>query len=273
MSTIGFMQGRLSPLVDGKIQAFPEKYWRDEFALAKQHDFSLMEWTLDQKNLYENPLMHEAGRKEIIALSEKYELTIQSLTGDCFMQAPFYKTGGSERKSLLQDFVNIIDACVAVNIQYIVFPLVDDGALNNVQHEDNLRHGLEEIQSYLLNKKVIVIFESDFSPVRLKTFIQSLPSKCFAINYDIGNSAGLGYDSHAEFVAYGHRILNIHVKDRLFASTTVPLGQGSADFPKVFDAIKKSGYQGDYILQTARADNDDHVGVLCEYRDMVKSWI
>ena len=27
---IGFMQGRLSPQVDGKIQAFPWVHWRDE---------------------------------------------------------------------------------------------------------------------------------------------------------------------------------------------------------------------------------------------------
>lgn len=43
---IGFMQGRLSPVVDGKIQAFPWGHWEDEFRLANGHGLSLMEWTL-----------------------------------------------------------------------------------------------------------------------------------------------------------------------------------------------------------------------------------
>lgn len=45
------MQGRLSPLVNGCIQAFPWSCWRDEFPLAQQHGFRLLEWTLDQDRL------------------------------------------------------------------------------------------------------------------------------------------------------------------------------------------------------------------------------
>ena len=36
---IGFMQGRLSPLVDGKIQAFPWDCWSEEFSVANENDF------------------------------------------------------------------------------------------------------------------------------------------------------------------------------------------------------------------------------------------
>jgi hypothetical protein len=32
----GIMQGRLSPLIQGKIQAFPEKYWQNEFKILKK---------------------------------------------------------------------------------------------------------------------------------------------------------------------------------------------------------------------------------------------
>ena len=39
--SIGFMQGRLSPLVNGKIQAFPWDYWRDEFSLANKYNFNI----------------------------------------------------------------------------------------------------------------------------------------------------------------------------------------------------------------------------------------
>ncbi len=59
---IGFMQGRLSPLVDGRIQAFPWTAWKDEFPIAAQNGLRLMEWTLDQDRLYENPLLTEQGQ-------------------------------------------------------------------------------------------------------------------------------------------------------------------------------------------------------------------
>jgi hypothetical protein len=37
---IGFMQGRLSPLLDGRIQAFPREHWRQEFELGERLGFS-----------------------------------------------------------------------------------------------------------------------------------------------------------------------------------------------------------------------------------------
>ena len=39
---IGFMQGRLSPLVDGKIQAFPWDHWQAEFPEAERLDLPVM---------------------------------------------------------------------------------------------------------------------------------------------------------------------------------------------------------------------------------------
>ena len=66
---IGFMQGRLSPLVNGRIQTFPWENWKDEFPLAQQINIHLMEWTLDQERLYENPLLTETGQAEISPVS------------------------------------------------------------------------------------------------------------------------------------------------------------------------------------------------------------
>jgi len=58
-SGIGCMQGRLSPMLQGKIQSFPEKNWRKEFFYAHKLKLKFIEWTLDYKNLYKNPIFHE----------------------------------------------------------------------------------------------------------------------------------------------------------------------------------------------------------------------
>ena len=76
-----------------------------------------------------------------------------------------------------------------------------------------------------------------------------------------------------EISAYAPRILNVHVKDRLLGGTTVPLGTGAADLAKTIRLIEQSGYRGQYVLQTARATDGDHPGVLARYRDMTVSWI
>ena len=80
MYNIGFMQGRLSPIIEGKIQCFPWEYWKKEFEIAKRIKINLMEWTLDQKELHKNPLMTEKGRTIIKNLIKENDVNIQSLT-------------------------------------------------------------------------------------------------------------------------------------------------------------------------------------------------
>ena len=84
----------------------------------------------------------------------------------------------------------------------------------------------------LSKQGVKIVFESDLPPAPLAQFIDKFPREVFGINYDIGNSAALGYDSAEEIAAYAPRILNVHVKDRLLGGTTVPLGTGAADLAK-----------------------------------------
>lgn len=270
---IGFMQGRLSPLIDGRIQTFPWPYWQNEFLIAEKHGFRLMEWTLDQDKLYENPLLTLTGQTEINVLRQRHGLVIASLTGDCFMQAPFWKAQGGEQKALQHDFLAVAEACTAVGISMIVVPLVDNGRLENAEHENALIAFLQDHAGFLAEHGLKVVFESDFAPADLARFIDRLDPVLFGINYDIGNSAALGFNPSGEISAYGQRIINVHVKDRVLGGTTVPLGTGNADFQTVFKELARLSYTGNYILQTARAPDGDHAKVLCRYRDMTIDWI
>lgn len=260
------MQGRLSPLVGDRIQAFPWPSWREEFAMAERHGFRLMEWTLDQDRLYENPLLTPDGQAAIRAVSRAHGLSIPSLTGDCFMQAPFWKSADD---ALERDFLAVADACAAAGIPLIVVPLVDNGRLETLAQEDTLITTLQRHATSLTDRGLRVSFESDFGPSQLRTFIDRLDPGVFGINYDTGNSAALGFDPVEELAAYGHRIVNVHIKDRVLGGTTVPLGAGCADFDAVFAQLARLGYRGNFILQTARAAGGDHAGVLSAYRETV----
>jgi L-ribulose-5-phosphate 3-epimerase len=272
-SNIGFMQGRLSPILNDRIQEFPWNNWREEFHIAASLGFSLMEWTLDQDRLYESPLMTQVGQGEIRKLSSDYGVSIPSLTGDCFMQSPFWKLSGAEKEDRQNDLICILDGCSSVGITQIVIPLVDDGRIDNNEQSKALLDFLHEKETIISDRGIQIVFESDLAPHELKVFIGQFNVKTFGINYDIGNSAALGFDVEKEFYAYGDRILNVHVKDRILGGTTVPLGDGDADFTKVFSQLATIGYHGNYILQTARANDGDHAGVLNHYKSMVEKWV
>jgi len=269
ISRLGFMQGRLSPLVDGKIQAFPWGHWQQEFIAAQELGLGLMEWTIDQDHLHENPLMREDGQKTIRALMEECAVRIPSLTGDCFMQAPFWKAEGTERDGLVLDFESVIDSCGALGVQFVVVPLVDNGRLDGGAQEEDLVFILCEMTPSLRARGVQVIFECDYTPTELARLMERLDPSVFGVNYDIGNSAAMGFDPQEEFRCYGQRILNVHVKDRLYGGTTVPLGTGNADFEKVFAGLGELVYRGNYIMQTARANDGLHAAAIQKYLNMV----
>jgi L-ribulose-5-phosphate 3-epimerase len=270
---IGFMQGRLSALVDGKIQAFPWNEWREEFPRAKTIGLSRMEWTIDQERLRENPLTTESGRGAISRLSRGNAVEIPSLTGDCFMQAPFWKADGQAREALIADLDLVLASCAALRIVFVVIPLVDNGKIESPEQAEVLRRVLLDRSAALSRHGTRIVFESDLPPTELAQFIARFPQELFGINYDIGNSAALGFDCGEEIAAYAPRILNVHVKDRLRGGTTVPLGSGAAELAKAIRLIENSGYSGQYVLQTARAADGDHAAALARYLDMATQWI
>lgn len=267
------MQGRLCDLVGGRIQAFPWDDWEQEFPRAQALGLHLMEWTLDQERLHQNPLLTAEGRSRIRQLGAQHGLQVASLTGDCFMQAPFWKAAGDERRALQADFMDVVAACGDLGLGMIVVPLVDNGGLADRAQEDLLVDWLLSQRDAFRRHGVAVIFECDYGPQELGRFIDRLPSGDFGINYDIGNSAALGFDAREEFQCYGHRVQNVHVKDRIRGGTTVPLGSGDAGFETVFAQLAAVAYAGNYIMQTARAADGDHAGALRRYSDMIRRWL
>ncbi len=270
MNKIGFIQGRLSPIINGMIQAFPEEHWKDEFEMASSNQFYDIEWTLDHNKLQSNPFITQSGQEEIQALKNKWGLRIPSLTGDFFMQAPFFKADDSEAKeSLINELRLVIKSCRRVGTRFLVIPLVDNASLKTQEEEEECIKTLNKLTPLLEKSGVVIVFESDKSPVELKKFINNFPAQYFGINYDTGNSAALGYLPREEFDAYQERILNIHIKDRILGGTTVPLGEGNADFETIASCIKQANYNGNLILQTARDPNGKHLEALKKHRNFV----
>lgn len=268
---IGFMQGRLVDQIDGKIQAFPVQHWRDEFPAAQKLGLHWLEWTLDAEGLEDNPFCTVAGREEIQQLSQRYALQVGTLTGDCFMQRPFWKAEGQQLTRRLRELDLVLEGAAGLGVRHVVVPLVDNGRLDTAEQEALLISELMTRIAFLRAKGVGIAFESDFPPGPLAAFIAKLPADVFGINYDIGNSASLGFEPSLEFAAYGQRVYNVHMKDRVLGGTTVALGTGNANFDAVFESLGRLHYSGLVILQTSRAQDGDHSGALARYVDKTQA--
>ncbi len=77
--------------------------------MIKDIGIKYIEWTLDYKNLYLNPIFTKSGVNKINFLKKKNKIKVLSLTGDCFMQKPFWKF--KKNKNLINDLLNILKAC------------------------------------------------------------------------------------------------------------------------------------------------------------------
>jgi hexulose-6-phosphate isomerase len=251
------MQGRLSPMINKKIQSFPHKYWKKEFYLCNKINIKKLEWTIDNFKFDSNPICTQEGREKIIFLKNKYNIEIDSVTADFFMQRPFFKKNYNKEINYekLKNF--IIDAS-KIGIKYIILPLVDNASVNNSVEEKILTRLLNYLKALIKSCNIIILFESDYAPIKLLKFIKNFDKKLFGINYDSGNSAGLGYDFNSEKIYFSY-VKNIHIKDKKFNGNSVNLGEGSYQFKKLFKFLKKINYKGNLILQTARHKNNIYI--------------
>lgn len=267
---IGFIQGRLSELVNNRIQLFPVKNWKAELKEASRNEIRTLEWTIDSETITENPLILPESIPEVIENINYFNIRIPSVTCDYFMEKPPWQESARDLEDIL---TKIMIGMRSLNSTKLVIPLVDNSSLSENSYKTTIINFFEQMNPKIIENNIQICFESDFSPQNLADFIDEFPSYNYGINYDIGNSASLGYLPNEEFEMYGNRIINVHVKDRLLHGKSVPLGEGSADFETVFRCLKSIKYDGNYILQTARATEGNHLSALLKYRSMIINWI
>ena len=269
LDKIGVMQGRLSPIINNRIQQFPWNSWPNEFVLASKIDIKLIEWTIDTFKFRKNPLININQWDEINLIMEKNNISIPSVTCDYFMENPPWK---ADLRLVKEGISSILQGMRNIKSKILVIPLVDNSSLtssNSIKIVENL---FTELIPEIIQNKLQIAFECDLNPGKLSEFICKFDRNYFGINYDIGNSSSLGFNPTEEFKAYGSRIINVHVKDRKLNGTTVPLGEGDADFLEIFRLLREEHYQGNLILQTARSKEGKDTEVLVKYKKLVEDW-
>lgn len=251
---IGIMQGRLLPKYLGKYQAHPIGYWQKEFNFANHLGLDCIEFILDFDQSENNPLLKSNGLNEIQKIEKISGVKVLSICADYFMEAPIH----SDNFDVVDESLVILDRLIknasSINASDIIIPCVDKSSLKNKKNIDNFVNNIKLVVKTAETLNVNICLETDLEPKIFSNILDKIGSNNVTVNYDIGNSAAMGYDPVEEFKAYGDKITDLHIKDRKLGSGSVPLGTGSANFNKIFDLIQKYDYKGIIVFQAFRDD-------------------
>jgi L-ribulose-5-phosphate 3-epimerase len=251
---VGVMQGRLLPKYHDRYQAFPVGNWQDEFKVAKNCGLDLIEFILDFNDAEENPLLKSGGINEITSVIAATGVSVKTICADYFMEAPLHSIDNILAEASFKVLERLIKAAKALKITDIVIPCVDQSSLKNKEDFDRFISQIRKIIPIIKKTNINLALETDLAPKPFIELLNKLNSKNITVNYDIGNSAALGFDSHEELTVYGDRITDIHIKDRLLGGGPVTLGEGNADFANFFNKLKEFDYKGPFIMQAYRDD-------------------
>jgi len=250
------MQGRLLPKINERIQSFPGSNWPTEFEIAEDLGFELIELTIEEDSLNTHPIMSTNGQKHICELSKNHNLSIEGICCDIFMEQPLIEKDTNKLEKRLLILKKIINSASNINSKMIELPMLENNSLNKKDAEEVFDTVLNEVLPVAESLKINILLETDMTPIRLKKYISKFDSPYLGINYDCGNSTWFGFNAEEEIPIYHPYIKNVHIKDCTRKDYSVSLGSGETDFDKIFRLLRKYHYQGNFILQAARQEDD-----------------
>ncbi len=252
---LGVMQGRLLPKYKNYYQTHPVGKWKDEFDLASSIKLDCIEFIFDYVEYEKNPLFYENGYFEILEKTHNTGILVKSICADYFMKFQFHSTDNEIVKQNIIILENLIKVANKISISDIIIPLVDSSSIRSKAKLKRFIDTINALENEIDFGSVNLSLETDLPPLEFFNLLEKIKIENVTVNYDSGNSASLGYDMNEEFAAYGNKITDLHIKDRIRNGKSVLLGTGAVDFYLLIENIKKYNYCGPLIFQAFR-DNE-----------------
>jgi L-ribulose-5-phosphate 3-epimerase len=238
---IGIIQGRLSPPIEG-FQECPTD-WKREFTLLPVAGLTHVEWIITHKSFYDNPFFD----------NDLSKYAISSVCADNLVDSRI-----TEAQFLKDNLIPICDAALKNNVKNVTIPLLEDSDLSDTKKRNMFCNEITEIGK--IYSSLNFSFEIE-SIAHVITDIIYLRSN-FYLTYDTGNMTTMQVDHEKYLRMFFNKINNVHLKDRDSDNNTVPPGTGATNFNKIFAFLKKSGYNENYTLQTAREKGEEFETIL-----------
>jgi sugar phosphate isomerase/epimerase len=211
--------------------------------VASEIKLDCIEFILDFNDAENNPLLKEGGLDEIKSISDKTDVLVRTICADYFMEAPLHSADTVVSEQSQEVLIRLLNSAAAIGVTDVVVPCVDQSSLNEQVVLDRFVEKLTPVIDLAEKHSINLSLETDLAPQQFLELLERFNSNRVTVNYDIGNSASLGFDPVEELNAYGNRITDIHIKDRELGGGPVFLGHGSANFNDFFNQLSVCGYQ------------------------------
>ena len=144
-----------------------------------------------------------------------------------------------------------IEACGEVGIPLILIPFFGSAALKEEAKIAHLIEGMKKLAPIAREHGVSFGLETSLGAPDMVRIIDSIGADNVKVYFDTGNADIIGYDILDEIKELGKRIVQVHMKD----NPSGILGQGSIDFPAVYEALAEQEFDGYLVLETPALDN------------------
>ena len=263
------VQGRALPQSDESLQSFPFN-WSDEFPLIQQLGFDGIEWIYDKKSEFTNPILDSEESQKIKSISKKFNVSLENIVFDWFITNSLFRKDEISLKNKIKKLVDLIEKSQNIGIKQIIYPLLEENAINNSNDMDIfLKIFSDDILSVLNLNKIEIHFETSLPPISELEFISKLDHNQTKICFDMGNSASMGYDPADVLNSIAPYLGTVHIKDRLLDGDSVPLGEGAVDFSKVFSILNEINFSGYFSFQAYRDKNSNNTELLSLYQKFI----
>ena len=211
------------------------------FAVAKELGFEGVQVSYQPSGA--DSLANKANRPKFLEAAQVSNVAIASFCIGVMNERPLATT--PEAEGWISD---CLDAMDEMKIDRVLVPFFGDADMNQQKDmQPNIIEKFKRLAPIAERKKKILAIESYLSASDHIKLIDTIGSDAVKVYYDVRNSKNAGYDIFREIEMLGSKklICEIHFKDN------TRLGEGDIDFTRVFETLKKVGYEGWIVVESS----------------------
>ncbi|UCC68349.1 MAG: sugar phosphate isomerase/epimerase [Armatimonadota bacterium] len=243
------------------------KPWTELFDEAARLQFDGVELDLRPETYLETEIWSDSGRRDLRERSQRTGVEIASV---CMDGVAGLMTKPDTHEDGVHALADLRRYCDELGAGVILFPMIKQADQSEEEVFTMWRNGFRAAFDLSLDARAKVGMESvgrkGRSADQALAVIEALGSPALGVYYDVGNADYQGFDPIAEIDKLGNHIFQIHVKE-----IGAEMGEGKLDFPAIFSAIKRVGYDGYLMLETE--PGEDAAGNAARNRAFVKKML
>ena len=257
--------------------------WNVRFRAAAEAGYDFLELSIDETP--ERLARLQWGRAERLAFirsAQESGIRVPSMCLSGHRKFPF----GSADPEIRRRAKEIMEAGISLasDLGIRVIQLAGYDVYYEPSTRDSRRRfldGMRDALAFASRYQVMLAFEIMDTPFlnsisKYLLLKRELPSPWLAVYPDLGNLSAWGNDVEYELSIGIDHIVGVHIKetkpvgpDYPGAFRDIPFGEGSVDFVGCFAALKKSGYQGPFLIEMWTEKAPDPLGEIARARTWV----